>query len=109
MLGSLARGLSNKAIAEQLVISPKTAGNHIEHIYAKIGASQPGDGEPVRDAARPPPGGGVRGRRADVIHARCIASMFCCMASLTWFSSSVGLNCTYSVPASTLGMWPAGR
>ena len=42
-------------------------------------------------------------------HARCIASMFCCMASLTWFSSSVGLNCTYSVPASTLGMWPAGR
>jgi DNA-binding CsgD family transcriptional regulator len=35
----LARGLSNKEIARQLVISPKTAGNHIEHIYAKIDAS----------------------------------------------------------------------
>lgn len=35
----LARGLSNKEIARQLVISPKTAGNHIEHIYSKIGAS----------------------------------------------------------------------
>ena len=81
---------------------------HRAHLREDRGA-QPGGGGPVRDAARPPPGGGVRGRRADVIHARCIASMFCCMASLTWFSSSVGLNCTYSVPASTLGMWPAGR
>ena len=35
----LARGLSNRKIAERLVIAPKTAGNHIEHIYAKIGAS----------------------------------------------------------------------
>jgi len=35
----LARGLSNRQIAEQLVITPKTAGNHVEHIYAKIGAS----------------------------------------------------------------------
>ncbi len=35
----LARGLSNKAIASQLVISPKTAGKHVEHIYVKIGAS----------------------------------------------------------------------
>jgi DNA-binding CsgD family transcriptional regulator len=34
----LARGLSNKQIAERLVITPKTAGNHVEHIYAKIGA-----------------------------------------------------------------------
>ena len=39
MLRLLARGLSNKEIAERLVISPKTAGNHIEHIYAKIDAS----------------------------------------------------------------------
>jgi DNA-binding NarL/FixJ family response regulator len=31
--------MSNKQIAEQLVITPKTAGNHVEHIYAKIGAS----------------------------------------------------------------------
>src|SRR5690349_6090262 len=35
----LARGLSNKQIAGRLVITPKTAGNHVEHIYAKIGAS----------------------------------------------------------------------
>jgi HD-GYP domain-containing protein (c-di-GMP phosphodiesterase class II) len=34
-----ARRLSNKEIAERLVISPKTVGNHIEHIYAKIGTS----------------------------------------------------------------------
>ncbi len=34
-----ARGLSNKEIAAQLVISPKTVANHIEHIYVKIGAS----------------------------------------------------------------------
>jgi HD-GYP domain-containing protein (c-di-GMP phosphodiesterase class II) len=32
-----ARGLSTRQIAQRLVMSPKTAGNHIEHIYAKIG------------------------------------------------------------------------
>jgi DNA-binding NarL/FixJ family response regulator len=35
----LARGASNKEIAARLVITPKTAGNHVEHIYAKTGAS----------------------------------------------------------------------
>jgi DNA-binding NarL/FixJ family response regulator len=35
----LARGLSNKQIAERLVITPKTADNHVEHIYATTGAS----------------------------------------------------------------------
>jgi HD-GYP domain-containing protein (c-di-GMP phosphodiesterase class II) len=39
VLRLLARGLSNKQIGEQLVISPKTVANHVEHIYAKIGAS----------------------------------------------------------------------
>jgi HD-GYP domain-containing protein (c-di-GMP phosphodiesterase class II) len=39
VLRLLARGLSNKEIAEQLVISPKTVGSHIEHIYTKIDAS----------------------------------------------------------------------
>jgi DNA-binding CsgD family transcriptional regulator len=39
VLRLLARGMSNREIAEQLVISRKTAGSHIEHIYAKIGAS----------------------------------------------------------------------
>jgi DNA-binding CsgD family transcriptional regulator len=39
VLGLLARGLSNREIADRLVISPKTVGNHVEHIYSKIGAS----------------------------------------------------------------------
>ena len=39
MLKLLARGLSNKEIAARLTISPKTVGNHAEHIYAKIDAS----------------------------------------------------------------------
>ena len=39
VLRLLARGLSNKEIAERLVISPKTVANHVEHIYSKIGAS----------------------------------------------------------------------
>ena len=39
VLKLLALGLSNKQIAARLVISPKTAGNHIEHIYSKIGAN----------------------------------------------------------------------
>ncbi len=39
VLRLLARGLSSKDIAARLVISPKTARNHIEHIYVKIGAS----------------------------------------------------------------------
>jgi HD-GYP domain-containing protein (c-di-GMP phosphodiesterase class II) len=39
VLRLLARGLSNKKIAEHLVISPKTVANHVEHIYAKIDAS----------------------------------------------------------------------
>jgi len=34
-----ARGLTTKAIADELVISPKTAGHHIQHVYAKIGVS----------------------------------------------------------------------
>jgi HD-GYP domain-containing protein (c-di-GMP phosphodiesterase class II) len=39
VLRLLARGLSNKEIATLLVISPKTAGNHVEHIFAKIDAT----------------------------------------------------------------------
>ena len=39
VLKLLVRGLSNKEIAEQLVITRKTAGSHVEHIYAKIGVS----------------------------------------------------------------------
>jgi HD-GYP domain-containing protein (c-di-GMP phosphodiesterase class II)/DNA-binding CsgD family transcriptional regulator len=39
VLRLVARGLSSKQIATQLVITPKTARNHIEHIYTKIDAS----------------------------------------------------------------------
>ena len=39
VLRLLARGLSTKQIAERLVISRKTAANHVEHIYTKIGVS----------------------------------------------------------------------
>ena len=35
----VARGASNKEIAKTLVISEKTARNHVERTYAKIGAS----------------------------------------------------------------------
>jgi HD-GYP domain-containing protein (c-di-GMP phosphodiesterase class II) len=35
----LAQGASNKEIAKRLVVSPKTVGSHVEHIYSKIGCS----------------------------------------------------------------------
>ena len=35
----VARGLSNKDVAALLFISPKTVANHVDHIYAKIDAS----------------------------------------------------------------------
>jgi putative nucleotidyltransferase with HDIG domain len=39
VLRLLARGLSNKEIAAQLVIARKTVDNHVDHIYTKIGVS----------------------------------------------------------------------
>jgi len=39
VLRLLARGMSNREIAERLVISPRTAGHHVEHIYAKTGTA----------------------------------------------------------------------
>jgi HD-GYP domain-containing protein (c-di-GMP phosphodiesterase class II) len=39
VLRLVARGLSSKQIATELVITPKTARNHIEHIYTKIDAT----------------------------------------------------------------------
>ena len=39
VLRLLARGLSNREIAERLVISRKTASHHVEHIYAKTGTA----------------------------------------------------------------------
>lgn len=39
VLRLVARGLSTREIADRLVISPKTAANHVEHIYTKIDVS----------------------------------------------------------------------
>ena len=36
ILGLIAQGLNNAAIAERLVISPKTVGNHISNIFSKL-------------------------------------------------------------------------
>jgi DNA-binding NarL/FixJ family response regulator len=55
VLRLVARGLSNKQIAEQLVISPKTVANHVEQIYSKIAASTRAQASLFGNAARPPP------------------------------------------------------
>lgn len=39
VLRLVARGLSNRAIASALFISPRTAEHHVQHIYGKIGVS----------------------------------------------------------------------
>jgi HD-GYP domain-containing protein (c-di-GMP phosphodiesterase class II) len=39
VLGLLAQGRSNKEIASQLGISAKTVGNHVEHVYTKLGVT----------------------------------------------------------------------
>jgi HD-GYP domain-containing protein (c-di-GMP phosphodiesterase class II) len=39
VLRLLARGMTNKEIAARLVISPKTVGAHVEHIYSKLGVN----------------------------------------------------------------------
>ncbi len=39
VLRLVARGLSNKEMAARLIISPKTVGHHVQHIYDKIGVS----------------------------------------------------------------------
>jgi DNA-binding NarL/FixJ family response regulator len=39
VLRLVARGRSNKGIAADLFISPRTAEHHVQHIYGKIGVS----------------------------------------------------------------------
>jgi HD-GYP domain-containing protein (c-di-GMP phosphodiesterase class II) len=39
VLALLARGHSNREIADRLVVTPKTVGNHVQHIYGKLGVS----------------------------------------------------------------------
>jgi DNA-binding NarL/FixJ family response regulator len=42
VLALLALGLTTRLVAERLVISPKTADHHVQHIYTKIGVSTRG-------------------------------------------------------------------
>jgi DNA-binding CsgD family transcriptional regulator len=42
VLRLLALGLSTRSIADKLVITPKTADHHVQHIYSKIGVSTRG-------------------------------------------------------------------
>ena len=42
VLRLLALGLTTRQVADRLVISPKTADHHIQHIYAKTGVSTRG-------------------------------------------------------------------
>ncbi len=39
VLRLIAQGRSNKEIATALVVTEKTAGHHVEHVYAKLGVS----------------------------------------------------------------------
>jgi DNA-binding NarL/FixJ family response regulator len=39
VLRLVAEGLSNREIGNRLFVSPRTAEHHVQHIYAKIGAS----------------------------------------------------------------------
>jgi len=67
VLQLLARGLSNKEIAERLVISRKTAGHHIEHIYAKTGTANRALASlfaASHGLIQDPPDGGVRSEAA---------------------------------------------
>jgi len=35
----IAHGLTNRQIAERLIIAPRTADNHVQHIFDKLGLS----------------------------------------------------------------------
>ena len=39
MLARIARGATNRQVAEQLHLSDKTVGRHLANIYAKLGVS----------------------------------------------------------------------
>jgi DNA-binding NarL/FixJ family response regulator len=43
VLRLIARGMSNRAIAESLFISSRTVNRHIENLYRKIGARNKAD------------------------------------------------------------------
>ncbi|MGH3042646.1 MAG: response regulator transcription factor, partial [Gaiellaceae bacterium] len=43
VLRLIARGRSNRGVAQQLFIAPKTVGRHVENLYRKIGVSSRAD------------------------------------------------------------------
>ena len=110
MLGLLARGHSTKEIGRRLVVSPKTAANHVEHIYAKLGVSSRAAATAVRHAARPD--GCLRARPLTAVPSRaqapCIACMFFVTAASTARSSPAGLIWRNSLPVVAEGVWPGG-
>jgi HD-GYP domain-containing protein (c-di-GMP phosphodiesterase class II) len=58
VLSLISEGKSNRQIAQQLVISPKTVGRHVENIYSKIGVSTRAGATVFalqHDLASPPP------------------------------------------------------
>ena len=94
----LARGLSNKAIAEQLVISPKTAGKHVEHIYAKIDASSRAAAGLFAMQPRAAPGRGAAGQSLKRC-STCSAARKSRIRRLTSSGFSIGTAC--EVPGTT--------
>ena len=95
MLRLLARGLSNKEIAARLSISPKTVGNHAEHIYAKIDAPSRAAAAlfAMRHGLLPEEESRPSASRSEASRqAVCIACMFLMMSASVSLSSSAGLN-----------------
>jgi len=56
VLALIARGLSNAGIGRTLVISEKTAGHHVSHILAKLGARNRAEAAALAVRRRPPAG-----------------------------------------------------
>ena len=54
VLRLLTLGLTTRQVAERLVISPKTADHHVQHIYTKIGVSNPRRHRALRHRTRHP-------------------------------------------------------